>query len=221
MGHGSPGGNPVHFIGQGAGRTGTAADIGRSGADNGPVRPLGPAGAKLQHGTALGRTDDSIGLGGNHGLMVQGQKHIGLDELGLNGGGADGQNRLLGKHRRALRHGVNVPGKAEISQIVQKILVKNVLFPEKCNVLPVKMQLLDVLHNLLQARRNGIAAPIGNRPEEHVKVGDFILKALLKIAVSHGQLIKVAEHGQVSFVHGFLLPCTWICRLSITSRAFS
>ena len=36
-----------------------------------PVRPLGPAGAELGHGPALGGPDDAVGLGGDEGLMVQ------------------------------------------------------------------------------------------------------------------------------------------------------
>ena len=90
MGHGAASRNAIHLIGQGAGSTGAAANISRSCADNRRIRPLGTTGAKLQHRTALSCPDNPAGLGSDHGLMVQGQQHIGLHQLRLNGRGADG-----------------------------------------------------------------------------------------------------------------------------------
>ena len=69
----------------------------RPGAVNGAAGPLGPAGAKLQHRPSPGRPDDSIGLGGNEALVVDGQQQIGLQQLALDGGRPDGQNGLIGK----------------------------------------------------------------------------------------------------------------------------
>ena len=83
----------------------------------------------------------------------------------------------------------------KIPEIIQEFLTENVLALKERNVVLVKMQLLDVLHHLFQPCRNGKAAAIRNVPEKHVKVSDFLLEALLQIAVAHGQLIKVAEHG--------------------------
>ena len=59
------------------------------------------------------------------------------------------------------------------------------------------MQVLDILDGLLQTRRDGKAAFIGHLPEEQIKVCDLVLHAAFEVAVRHGQLIEIAEHGQV------------------------
>ena len=114
MGHGACRGHAVELVGHGAGSARAAADIGRSGAGYGPGNTLGPAGTKLQHGAPLGRTADPVGLGGNEALVVEFQQQIGLQQLGLNGGGPDGDHRLPGEDGHALRHGPDVAGEAEI-----------------------------------------------------------------------------------------------------------
>ena len=127
VGHGAAGGGAVHPVGQGTGGAGAAGDVGGAGPQHGGVRPLRPAGAKLGHGTALGRPDDAVGFGGDEGLMVQDEQHIGLDELGLDGRGADGHEGLAGEDGRALRHRPDVAGEPEVAQIVQEPLVKAAL----------------------------------------------------------------------------------------------
>ena len=137
--------------------------------------------------------------------MVQGQQHIGLHQLRLNGRGADGQDRLAGEHGSSLGHCVNIAGEMEVPEIGQEVLIEDLLSPQEFDILIVKVQLLNVLHHLLQACRNGKAAAIWNIPEENVKIGDLLAKALFEIAVAHGQLIKIAEHGKIALVHGYVL----------------
>ncbi len=163
VGHGAAGGGAVELVGHGAGGAGAAGDIGGPGAQHGAVRPLGPAGAELGHRPALGRPDDAVGLGGDEGLVVQAQQHEGLDKLGLDGGGADGENGLPGEDGRALRHRPDVAGKAEVAQIVQKLLAEAALAAQIGDVLLVKVQLLDIVDDLLQAGGDGKAAPVGHR----------------------------------------------------------
>ena len=205
MGHGAASGNAVHLIGERAGRTGAAANICRSCTNNRRICALSTAGAKLQYSASLGCPDNPAGLGGNHGLMVQGQQHISLYQLRLNGGGTNRQNGLTREYRGSFRHCINVAGEVEVPEIGQEALVENVLFPEEFNVFLVKMQLLDILHHLLQTGCDGKAAAIWHIPEKYVKIGDLLAEALFEIAVAHGQLIKIAEHGKIALVHGYVL----------------
>ena len=121
------GGGAVHLVGHGAGGAGAAGDIAGPGAQQSAVGPLGPAGAELGHWPALGGPDDAVGLGGDEGLVVEGQQDVGLDKLGLNGGGADGEDGLPGEDGGALGHGPDVAGEAEGQQIVQKFLAEHAL----------------------------------------------------------------------------------------------
>ena len=59
------------------------------------------------------------------------------------------------------------------------------------------MQVLKIVDQLIQSRADGKAALVRNVPKKHIKIRDAVLIARLKIAVAHGQLIKIAEHGHV------------------------
>ena len=109
----------------------------------------------------------------------------------------------FGEHGRPLRYGVNIAGEAEGAQIFQKFLAENALAAQVRNVLLVKVQILDVFDELLEARRDGKAAAVRDRAEINVKIGDAIFEAGLEIAVAHGQLVEIAEHGHVQFFFRF------------------
>ena len=61
----------------------------------------------------------------------------------------------------------------------------------------VKAQVFDILHHLGKARRNGEAAPVRDGAVKHIEIAYAVGQTGLEIAVSHGQLIKIAEHGQI------------------------
>ena len=145
--------------------------------------------------------------------MVDGQQQVGLQQLGLDRGGPDGQDRLLGEHGRPLRHGEDVAGELKVGQIVQKSLVEHVPAAQVLDVLRVKVQVLDILDHLLQPRRDGVAALVRHVAEEQIKVRDPVLIPGLKVPVAHGELIEIAQHGHVQLlirIHGknlcFLCP---------------
>ena len=203
MGHGAAGGNAVDLVRDGAGRTGDTADVGGTGADDGGIRPLRPAGAELQHRAATGGTGDAVGLGGDQALMVDGQQREGLDELGLDGLGPDDDHGLTGKHRGSLRHGVDVAGEMEVLQIGQKFLAEKVPAPQIGDVFRREVQILNIINQLLQTSGDGIAAAIRHPAEKDVEVSDMILVTAFKVAIAHGQLVKVAEHGHVQLFLSF------------------
>ena len=129
--------------------------------------------------------------------MIDAQQGVGLNELGLGGGGPDGHQGLAGEARRPLGHCPDVPGKPEMAQVIQEVLLEQVLAPQVVDVLLAEVQILDVLYQLLQPRRNGEAALVGHPAEENVEVGDALLHPLAEVAVGHGHLIEVEQHGQV------------------------
>ncbi len=202
VGHGAGGGGAVQLVGHGAGGAPRPGDVAGSGPQNRAVGALGPAGAELGHRGALGGPDDPVGLGGDEGLVVQGQQDIGLHKLGLDGGGADGEDGLPGEDGGALGHGPDVAGEAEALQIVQKFRGEAPLAPEVFDVLHVKVQVQNVVDQLVQARADGKAPLVRHVPEEHVEIGHPVLKARLEIAVAHGQLVEVTEHGHVQLLFG-------------------
>ena len=129
--------------------------------------------------------------------MVHAQQQVRLHQLRLNGGRTDGDDRLPGENGRSLRHRPDVAGELEIGQIIQEILAEALPPPQVGNVLRVKMQILNILDNLLQTGRDGEPAPVGAAAEEQVKIGYAVGIAVGKIPRAHGQLVKIAEHRQI------------------------
>ena len=139
--------------------------------------------------------------------MIDGQQREGLDQLRLDGRRAYHHHRLPGEHRGPLRDGEDIAGKAEVTQIVQKLLAEQVPPTEIGDILLAEMQVFDIVDQLLQTGCDGIAAFIGHLAEEHIEIGNAILVPVAEVSVAHGQLIKVAQHGHVqlfSSIH-FLL----------------
>ena len=131
--------------------------------------------------------------------MVESQQQESFNQLRLNGRCAHGENRLLRENRRALRHRPDVSREAEAFQIVQEILAENAARAKIRDVVFAEMQVLDILDRLLQTRRDGKAALVRHLAEEQIEIGDLVLHAAAEVAVCHGQLIKVAEHGKIGF----------------------
>ena len=130
-------------------------------------------------------------------MMVYGEQQHGFYKLGLNHRPAHRNNGLPGEDGSALGHGPHVAAKFKIGQILQKALAKNPLRAQKVDILLGKVQLLHIFNQLLHPRHNGKAAPVGHMAEKHIEIGDGFFKTVFKIAVGHGDFIKIGEHGQV------------------------
>ena len=87
------GGHAVHLVGQGAGRAGAAADIGRPRAPAPRRRRPGPGGSRIPapRGPAAARTM-RLALVAMRDWWLIGKQQIGLDELRLDGGSAHGND---------------------------------------------------------------------------------------------------------------------------------
>ena len=200
MGHGTAGVDAEELVGNGAGSTVAAADVGSAGTQDGCVSALSPAGTEFQNGTALGSPDDPVGLGRDQALMVDAQQDVGLDQLGLDGRRPDSDDGFSGEHGGSFGYGPDVAGEPEIGQIGQEFLAEDLAAPEIFDIFRVKMQVLHILDDLLQTCGNGESAPVRTLAEEHIKIGDAVLIAVCEIALAHGQLIEIAQHGQIQLV---------------------
>ena len=127
--------------------------------------------------------------------MVDTQQQVSLNELRLNGGCTDGDDGFLGEHRRTLRHCPDITCEFEIRQIGKKFLTEQIPAAQVLDVFGREMKILNVLDDLLQTGGNSKSTAIGTPSEKQVEIGDAILIARGKIALTHGQFIKVTEHG--------------------------
>ena len=104
--------------------------------------------------------------------MVDSQQCKGLNQLGLNGRSPDRHHGLPGKDRRSLRNRPNVPGEAEVLQIVQKGLGEQPLAPQELDILFIKVKVLNIVDQLIQTGTDGKAALVWHLPEEYIEISD-------------------------------------------------
>ena len=135
------------------------------------------AGAELHHGAALGGADDAVGLGGDQALVVDGQQGEGLEQLRLDRGRAHNDHRLLREHGRALGHGVNVAAEVEVRKVVKELLADHIAAAEVFNVLLVKVQIFDIVDQLVEPCGDGVAAAVRHGAEINVEIGNAILES--------------------------------------------
>ena len=127
--------------------------------------------------------------------MVEHKQQISLDKLRLICGRADGYDRLAREYRRALGYCPDIARKAEGAEHFKKALVKAASAAEVFDILIGEMQVLYIVDYLRETCGDGKSAAVGNLAEEDIKVCDSVRHSLDKIAVSHRQLIEIAEHG--------------------------
>jgi hypothetical protein len=132
--------------------------------------------------------------------MVEREQEEGFHQLRLDGGRADGHDRLAREDRRALGHGPDVAHKMKMAQIVEEALAELVFGAQIGDIVIRKMQVLQILHRLLQPRRNGEAAVVRHVAEKDVEIDDAVLQSALIIPVAHRELVKVAEHREIQFL---------------------
>ena len=208
VGHGAADRNIELLSGQDCGGAFHAADEAGSGPVDRGIVAVGPAGAEVRHGPVPRRLDDPAGLGGNEALVVELGQDLGLDDLGLHDIRHHGDDGLARIDDAALGEGVHVPVEAEVLQIAEEALVKLLEGAEVVHVLLLKMQGVQIVHDLLQPRKDGEAALIRVPAEEHIESHPGVPTLLVQIvAVGHGKLIEVHDHGRIGrhLVHFSLL----------------
>ena len=203
MGHRAERGRAVELVGDGAGSAAAARNIGSTSAVDGGGGALRAAGTELHHGVALGGADDAVGLGGDQALMVHGQKRERFKQLRLDRGRAHDDHRLFREDGRALGHGVNVAAEVEACKIVEEFLTEDTSPAQVVDVLLVKVQILDIVDQLVEAGGNGVPASVRHRAEINVEIGNAILEPCFQVTIAHSQLVEVAEHGHIELLIGF------------------
>ena len=197
--------NAVKLVGQRACRACAAADISSPCAENGSGSSLSAARTEFENRPSLSGAHDAVSLGGDKGLVIEHEKHVGFDQLRLDRRGADGENRLVRENGSSLGNSPDVAGEAEAFEVFEKLLVKNALGAEVRDVVIVKVKLFDVVDNLLKTCRNSEAAVVGNRAEKYVELHLALVEVVFEVAVGHGEFIEVTQHSQIFFFHSRLL----------------
>ena len=161
---------------------------------------LRAAGTEFQHRPPFRGAADAAGLGGDQALVVKLKQHIGFQKLRLDGRRPHGDDRLSRENGGSFGNCPDITVETEVLQRQQEFLIEHPAPTEVFDVFFRKMQVLDIIDDLLQSSGNGVAALVRDVAEKDVEVGDPVLHARFPVPIAHGQFIKIAEHGQVDSV---------------------
>ena len=137
--------------------------------------------------------------------MIEREKDVCFDYLSLDRGCAYCENRFVRENGSTLGNSPDVARKAEVLEIIEKLLVKNALGAEVGDIVVVKVQLLDVVYNLLKTRGDRKTAVVGYLAVKNVEVHLALVKIVFEVAVGHGEFIEITKHRQIFFFHSRLL----------------
>ena len=179
-----------------------STDVCSSGAKYRCIAALCPTGAKLHNLSAFCRTNDAICLRRNQTLMIDGQQNKGFNQLSFNSRSPNCHNRLLGENRCTFRNSPDITGKPKILEIFKKILGENIAATKIFNIFSGKMEIPNIIDDLFKTRCNCKAAVIRASTEEYIKVANSVLITVLKISITHGKFIEIAEHCQIQLIVG-------------------
>ena len=183
----------IHAVGKRTCRCMTAADVRRSCAENRTVSALCTAGTELCNRTSLCRTNHTACLCRNQRLVIERKQKECFNKLCLHRTCSYRQNRLTREDRGSLGNSPDVAGKAEGAQIVEESFGKLLLGTQKVQIFLGKMQIGNIIDDLLQSCGNCITAAVGYSAEEHIEIGNFIAFSGEEVAVCHRQFVKITK----------------------------
>ena len=105
-------------------------------------------------------------------------------------------DRFVREDRGAFGNGPHIAGEFEVPEIVEEV-IRETAGLEVVEVLLGEVQAVQIVHHLLEAGRDDVAAVVRHMAVEQVEVTDRILQPVMEIATTHGQLIEVCQHGDV------------------------
>ena len=133
--------------------------------------------------------------------MVDRAEESSLKELCLHDRTSDLDKGFSREDNSSFRDGPDVTCEFEVPEIIDELIVEVIVCLEELQIPFGEVKVRQIIDNLLDTCHYGIAAVLGNIPEECVEINDSIAASVIKITVCHGQLIEIREHAHVgSFI---------------------
>jgi hypothetical protein len=113
-----------NLAGECAGCPGDSGNVGGTGTEYRCVDSLCAPGTEFHDLAPLGGAQNARGFRGDKALVIDGQKKHCLNQLRLNDGTFDLDNRFARENRRSLRYGPYIASELKMSKVVDEIIIK-------------------------------------------------------------------------------------------------
>ena len=101
--------------------------------------------------------------------------------------------------------GVDIARKAEIAQRRDELRVEQVQGREVVQRVLIEAQVFYVVDELLQPGHDGVLRDVPRVAIEHIEHGAVVAHAALLVAIHHGELVKIRQHGKIAHGYAFFL----------------
>ena len=184
--------NIKKLSGKHIGSADASANHGSSCTINTGIRTLCTTQAKLHDAITFCSTDNTGSFCSNQTLVVDDRQNSSLYQLCLHDRGNHLDQRLTRENNGAFRNRINITAETEISQIVQKILIKRVQTSQISDILLAETKIFNIINYLIQSGSDRIATVAWIFAVKSIK--NYFLGILcFKIALHHRQFIQVSE----------------------------
>src|SRR6266403_4442105 len=120
----SAGRNPVVLARLQIRRAGTAADVGRTGSRQTAINSLGATQTKFDYRVIFSSKTDACRLRRNETLEIQDVEQSRFQELALDDGAANPDERFIRENQRSFRNRINVASQSQTAQVIEKAGIK-------------------------------------------------------------------------------------------------
>src|SRR5690606_19192428 len=192
MRHGPEDRNPEQRIGEDRGRAVEAREITGACREHAGLGAVSAPKTEIDEPFAARGEHETGGLRRDHRLEVQEIDEARLDELRFRQRRRHAHDRLVRKADRALWHRIDVAGEAQPLELGEETIVEEARRGEMLEVRRVEAERREVIHELLETRRDEEVSRRRKAPHEELEYG-LSAHAAVEVRLQHRELVEVRE----------------------------
>ena len=144
---------------------------------------LGPAEAEFHQCIRGSHTPHAAALGSNETFMVHDHGKTCFQNHGFHSCSFEAEQQFSRESHRSFRHGINISGKVEMGEVIQKFRIENIQTSEVIDIFFAVGEILYKIHQMGKARYDGISAAKWILTVKTVKYH------LSEKSIGHGELV--------------------------------
>ena len=181
-----------HFAGEYIGSSDASTDHSSSCSVQSRIRSLGTAKSELHDTVSLCCINNTGSFRGNQTLVIQNREDCCFNKLGLHDRSHDFQKWFSWKDDASFRNRINISAEMESAQVMKKVFTEQSKTSQVINILIRKIQIFNIVNDLIQSCHDGISAFVWVITEENIEYNGLIFLCF-KISLHHCKLVQVCQ----------------------------